>query len=201
MTVLALVLLLVAAGAGFLERDKILARLRPTATAPTFATYTPGPTPTVVPHFTQYADKPAGYVLNYPQNWTQSSINTPSAGLPDYADTFEQANPPVAFAVERAQIFDPLTDDGAIQAELTTAEKQGTTFTRTGSTVTVTIGGERWIREEYDGVTRGTKAHYAFLATHHLGHSYVIALVALPDDFAKEDSGPFATILATFRFT
>ena len=198
--VIVLALVVVAAGAGYLERGKILARLRPAATAPAFATYTPGPTPTVLPKFKQYASKNAAYVLNYPDTWTLSSINTPSGGLPDYADTFEQGNPPAAFAVERAQIFDPLSDHDAIQSELRAAEKQGFSFTRAGTTTTVSAGGEHWTREEYDALYKGNKLHYAFLATHHLGHSYVIALAALPDDFAKEDSGSFANILATFRF-
>ena len=41
----------------------------------------------------------------------------------------------------------------------------------------------------------------AVLSTHHHGRSYVIVLIALPSDFAKESAGTFPTILKSFRFS
>lgn len=198
-----LLLLVVAAlGAGFAKRDALFGRLghgSPTASA--FATYTPGPTPTVPPQYKQFASPKGQYILVYPQAWAVKSDSTPSGGLPDYVDTFSQATPAVVVAVEQAQIFNTLSDADAIAAEIRAAQQKGYSFTPSGTPTTVSVGGEQWQRQEYDSTTNGVKLHYAVLSTHHLSRSYVIVLVALPGDFAKENASTFPTILKSFRFS
>ncbi|MFI5273007.1 MAG: hypothetical protein ACHQ4H_08260, partial [Ktedonobacterales bacterium] len=199
---LVLVLAVLALGVGYLERGAIFARLGrgATTTTSTFAAYTPGPTPTVLPKYRQFVSRNARYVLNFPQSWNTTSVATPSDGLPDFADTFTQSTPPAMFFVERAQVFDPLSDSDTIAVEIQAAKHQGYSFTQTGAATTVIIGGEQWLRQEYDAVNHGSKVHYAFLATHHLGRGYAITLVALPADFTAEDTTSFAAISKTFRF-
>lgn len=198
-----LLLLVVAAlGAGFAKRDAILGRLGPgSPTASAFATYTPGPTPTAPAQYKQFVSPKGQYILAYPQAWTVKSDSTPSGGQPDYVDTFNQATPAVVVAVEQAQIFNTLSDADAIAAEIRAAQQKGYTFTPSGTPTTVNVGGEQWQRQEYDSTTNGVKLHYAVLSAHHLGRSYVIVLVALPGDFAKENASAFPTILKSFRFT
>lgn len=197
-----LLMLIAALGAGFAKRDAILSRLGhggPTPSA--FATYTPGPTPTVPPQYKQFVSPKGQYILAYPQAWTVTSDASPSGGLPDYVDTFNQATPAVVVAVEQAQIFNTLSDADAIAAEIRAAEQKGYTFTPSGSATTVSVGGEQWQRQEYESTANGVKLHYAILSTHHQGRSYVMVLVALPEDFAKESASTFPAILKSFRFT
>ncbi|HLJ80325.1 MAG TPA: hypothetical protein VKT52_02490, partial [Ktedonobacterales bacterium] len=208
---LALLLVVVLASGGFLARGKILALLHRgggdsgTSAPPVFATYTPGPTPTVLSNYKLYVNTNARYIIEYPSAWNIQNDNSTSAGY-DYADLFEQQNPMATVGVESAQAFTALSNTQIIQAEINGA-KQGAkptilTFTQVGSDVTVSVGGDSWTRQDYS-VTGSNSAtlHMAILATHHAGRAYAIVLAASAADFTKDDSGIFKTMLGTFRFT
>jgi zinc-ribbon domain len=197
---------LVLVAAGVVERHALSQLVhRLTAGSPTpppvFATYTPGPTPTVLPNYKQWANTHAGYVMNYPQQWIEKTDNSPSGGQSDYTDTFQQTSPFIEFAIEQAQVNGSQTDQAVIDAEVHAAEQKGTTFTLTpGSTQNVAVGGEQWLREEYDGTVSGVQFHFALLSTHHQGRSYVIAMLAQSASFTNLDKTVFQPVLRSFRF-
>jgi hypothetical protein len=204
--IMLVVIAFVLVGVGIVERHALSQLVhRFTSGSPTpphaFATYTPGPTPTVLPNYKQWANTSAGYVLNYPQQWAEKSDNSPSGGQPDYTDTFQQASPFVEFAIEQAQVNGSQTDQAVIDAEVHGAEQKGTTFTLTpGSTQTVSVGDEQWLREEYDGTVSGVQFHFALLSTHHHGRSYVIAMLAQSASFTNLDKTFFQPVLGSFHF-
>lgn len=211
-TLLALLLVVVLASGGFLARGKILALLHRggggnTSAPPVFATYTPGPTPTVRPNYKLYVNTNAKYIIEYPSAWNIQNDNSTSAGY-DYADLFEQQNPMATVGVESAQAFTALSNAQIIQAEINGA-KQGAkptvlTFTQIGSDVTVSVGGESWTRQDYSvtgGNSNSVTLHMAILATHHAGRAYAIVLYSAASSFVQNDSGVFKTMLGTFRFT
>ncbi len=168
--------------------------------APTFATYTPGPTPTVVAGFKQLASTPAAFVLNYPQDWSQSSQNDTSQGQPDYLDTFAQGGASVT--IERSPAFDSIADTDVIQAEVRGGQQAGLKFTETTSAAGLAaIGGEQWTRREYDVTSQNGKEHMAIFACHHNGHGFALVLRAPADSYAQVYSTSFKTVLSSFRFT
>ncbi len=171
----------------------------PTA-APTFATYTPGPTPTVVPSYKQYVSAQSNFVLNYPQDWSQSNANDTSQGQPDYLDTFAQGSGSVV--VERSPAFDTASDAQIIQGEVRGGQQAGLTFTETTSAAgTVAIGGEQWTRREYDVSSQGNKEHMAIFSCHHEGRGYAIVLRGPASSYPQLYSNTFKIMLSSFRFT
>jgi hypothetical protein len=167
---------------------------------PTFATYTPGPTPTVAAGFKQLASTPSAYVLNYPQDWSQSSQNDTSQGQPDYLDIFAQGGASVT--IERSPAFDPAADTDIIQGEVRGGQQAGLTFTETTSAAGLAaIGGEQWTRREYDVNGQNGKEHMAIFACHHNGHGLAIVLRAPAASYAQLYSTSFKTLLNSFRFT
>jgi hypothetical protein len=168
--------------------------------APVFATYTPGPTPTVVPGYTEYKSAQSQFVLNYPQAWSQSNTNDTSQGTPDYLDTFAQAG--ASLKVERSPAFDAATDLGIIQGEVQGGQNAGLTLTETRSAAGIAvIGGEQWTRREYDVSGQGGKEHLAIFSCHHEGHGYAIVLRSPAGSYAQVYSTTFKTMLGSFRFT
>jgi hypothetical protein len=169
-------------------------------TAPAFATYTPGPTPTPVAGFKDYKSTQSQFVLNYPQAWSQSSANDTSQGQPDYLDTF--AGSSASMVIERTPGFDPVTDLDIINGEVRGGQQAGLSFSETTAAAGVfAIGGEQWTRREYDVTGKNGKEHMAIFACHHLGHGYAIVLRGPADQYAQLYSTSFRTMLATFRFT
>lgn len=190
---------------GVSERTAILSKLpgAPQAHSSTFATYTPGPTPTTVPVYKQFSSNQAMYILNYPGQWTEQSSNQPNTGY-DYVDTFTQQSPYSAVIVEQAAAFAGISDANIITAEVNGGKQSGRTFTGTSAAAsTVSAGGEQWTRREYDvtDTKTATTLHMAVLSCHHAGRGYAVVLVAAPDAFANDDSTVFKTILGSFRFT
>lgn len=187
---------------GVSQRAAILSRLpgaTHTNTHP-FATYTPGPTPTVVPHYKQFSSDSALYVVNYPEQWAEQTSNQPNTGY-DYVDTFTGQNPYAAFIVEQAAAFANISDADIVTAEVNGGKQAGRTFTETqAASGTVNAGGEQWTRREFDVSDGNTKLHMAILTCHHSGRGYAIVLVATPDTFAKDDTAVFQTVLNSFRF-
>ena len=193
-------------GGGYLGRSKILALLHrggaTTTTAPGFATYTPGPTPTALANYNLYVSTRSLYAVQYPAAWNIQNKNYNSSSGYDYVDTFQQVDPPAEVGIESAQAFNTVSDTAIIDGEVIGAKQGGMSLTQIGSDVTVTIGGERWTRRDYAGKTsNGVSLHMAILAGHHAGRAYAIVLTAATADFVKEDAGVFKTILSTFRFT
>lgn len=187
---------------GISQRTAILSRLpgaTHTNTHP-FATYTPGPTPTVVPHYKEFSSDSALYVVNYPAQWAEQTSNQPNTGY-DYVDTFTGQNPYAAVIVEQAAAFANISDADIVTAEVNGGKQAGRTFTETqAASGTVNAGGEQWTRREFDVSDGNTKLHMAILTCHHEGRGYAIVLVATPDSFAKDDSTVFHTVLNSFRF-
>ncbi|HLY32511.1 MAG TPA: hypothetical protein VKQ36_15915, partial [Ktedonobacterales bacterium] len=94
-------------------------------------------------------------------------------------------------------------DAQVIQGEVNDEERVGAQFSLIASdTRTQHIGGEAWLRQEYDVTLTKTHTHLhmAILATHHLGRGYVIILTDDASTFASDDSSTFEPMLTSFRF-
>lgn len=171
-----------------------------TATPPPFATYTPGPTPTNLPNYKLFTSTGSGYAMDYPSPWgTSTSFD---AKTNDTVNQFVQPNSATLVNVERSVSFDSATDADVLLAEVQGAQSQGTTVTEiTGAATSEGVGGEVWQRHEYQATTKsGTKLHIAILVCHHLGKSYVIALISADTSFTNDDTTIFEPMLRSFRF-
>jgi hypothetical protein len=140
--------------------------------------------------------------MDYPATWGTATVAGSGGAQSDSVDQFTQPGAPMGMNVERAQSFAAATDTQVIQAEVTSAQAQGTTFTEiTGAATTEGIGGEVWQRHEYQATTKsGTKLHLAVLACHHLGNGYVIVLISSDTGFTNDDTTIFEPMLRSFRF-
>ncbi len=166
---------------------------------PTFATYTPGPTPTDLPNYKLFTNTANGFAMDYPTSWAASTVTAPQN---DTIYKFTQSNTLTVVIVERSPNFDSATNAQLIQAEIQGAQSQGMTLTQiTSATTTEGAGGEIWQRQEYQATTKnGAKLHIAVLACHHLGKGYVIALISADTGFATNDTTAFEPMLRSFRF-
>jgi hypothetical protein len=165
-----------------------------------YPTATSGPTPTVLPQFKDYASGHAQYAINYPQSWQETSSTESSNGF-DYLDTYQQASPYAVVRVERASNFDAASDADIIKGEVAGGEQSHMTFTETPGTSTSTkVGGQTWMRKEYD-VTAGAKnLHMVILACHHNGKGYALVLATGTQDYDSVTKADFQPMLQTFRF-
>jgi len=193
----------------------------PTASAPTvapFATYTPGPTPTALANDKVNVSAPLHYIIDYPSSWQLSTNATTTSGQYDNLDTYTQPSTNTRITVETAGAFASYTPAQIIQGEINAATQQGATFNPiTSATRSQGVGGEVWQRQEYTVTVKVTPAatatatatatpttahlRMAILATHHLGHGYVIILASDDTAFAKADTTYFEPTLTTFRFS
>ena len=166
---------------------------------PTFATYTPGPTPTDIPNYKLFTSEVNGYAMDYPASWGTSTL---SGANNDTVNQFSRPNTSTEVNVEHSSAFDSATDAQILQVEIQDAQSQGMTLTEiTGAATTEGIGGEIWQRHEYSVTTKsGTKLHIAILTCHHLGKGYVIALISSDTGFATDDTTTFEPMLRSFRF-
>ena len=199
---LAVFLALLLVGSGVLMAPKLLSKSSPTtSTLPSsFATYTPGATPTPAANYTLFTSKRSAYILTYPQDWSASEQPSSSG---DNLDVFAGIGGMPMLRVEQATGFAGASDEDVINGEVASAKKIDSTAVYTenlSAATTVAIGGEQWMRREFDVTSAGVKYHMAIMSCHHNGKGYVIVLVTAPADFAKENSGPFKTMLASFRF-
>lgn len=170
-------------------------------TQPPFATYTPGPTPTPPPNYVEYVSKHLQFAIDYPKGWSTGESSA-DAGKTDWVDTFRQPSPQAEILVERSTGFDTIGNDEMIHAEVLAGQSDGSTFTETTTApVHALIGGEQWLRRDFDVTAKaGAKVHMGILSCHHQGHGYVIVLTSLPQNFAHDDQTTFQTTLGTFRF-
>lgn len=165
---------------------------------PTFATYTPGPTPTLAPNTKLFSNKEAGFAIGYPSAWATS---TASGANDDISYQFVAPGSSRIALVERAPAFDSASNDQLVQAEVTSAQGQGITMTEiTSAATTEGVGGEVWIRREFQATKNGVKLHIAVLACHHLGKGFVIALISSDAGFAADDTATYEPMLRSFRF-
>lgn len=170
-------------------------------TQPPFATYTPGPTPTPPPKYVEYVNQHLQIAIDYPKEWSKSESSA-DAGKTDFVVTFTQPTPQAALLVEQSSGFDSIGNDEMIHDEVLAGQGDGSTFTETTTTPAhALIGGEQWVRRDFDVTTKtGSKLHMGILSCHHLGHGYVTVLVSLPQNFVHDDQTTFQSILITLRF-
>ena len=195
-----------------------------------FATYTPGATPTVDANFKAFTSDRSHYALVYPQAWNATSDQRTTASQYDYIDTFALQNAPSRLVVEQAGAFTGYTDQQLIADEVSNAQQNGVTFTKTdaqaqgtqtpaatsssktptsqtpttqgsGSTQTQKVGGATWARQDYSVNVNGNPVHMVILACHHSGRGYVIVLVSTAAEFGNDDQAIFEPMLASFMFT
>ncbi len=166
---------------------------------PTFATYTPGPTPTNMPNYKLFTSAANGYEMDYPSSWGTTTVTGVQS---DSVNQFAQPSANTGVNVERSAAFDSATDTQLLQAEVQGAQAQGMKITEiTGAATTEGVGGEVWQRHEYSATTKtGAKLHIAVLASHHLGKGFVIALISSDTSFATDDTTTFEPMLRSFRF-
>ena len=168
---------------------------------PTFATYTPGPTPTNMPNYKLFTSVANGYAMEYPSSWGTTTV-TGTGAQNDSVNQFAQPGASTGVNVERSTPFDAATDAQVLQAEVQTAQSSGTKITEiTAAATTEGVGGEVWQRHEYSATTKaGAKLHIAILVCHHLGKGFVIALLSSDTGFASDDTTTFEPMLRSFRF-
>jgi hypothetical protein len=166
---------------------------------PTFATYTPGPTPTNLASYKLFSSANGGFAIEYPSSW---GTTTTTAAHNDTVNQFTQPNSPNVVIVERPAILDSATDAQVIQAEVNGATKNGLSLTEiTGLATTEGAGGEVWQRHEYTVTNKsGAKLHLALLVCHHLGKAYAVVLIGSDTGFSTNDTATFEPMLRTFRF-
>ncbi len=169
-------------------------------TAQPFATYTPGPTPTVLPNYKLFTGQQEGYLVNYPSNWTVRSDDKPGSGH-DHIDTFQSTTTASVYSVEQASTFDNFSDEDILNGEVRGAEQNGATFTLApGTAASQVVGGENWLRREYAVSYQGKALHMVILVCHHHGKGYVIVVSTLDKDYASEAQKYFTPMLQSFRF-
>lgn len=168
-----------------------------TSTPPPFATYTPGPTPTLLPNYKLFSSAAGGFILDYPTTWATSTASYPHSIV---VYQFTKPNSETAINVERNPTGDSVTNAALLQVEVQTA--QDMTLTEITSAATSEgIGGEIWDRHEYQATLKGgAKLHLAVLVCHHLGKAYVIVLFGSDTGFAAEDAATLEPMLRSFRF-
>ena len=172
-----------------------------------FATYTPGPTPTVIPHFKYYQSAASGYIVSVPDTWNVQTESKTSQGQADHIESFAptgSASP--LFSVEQAAAASGYSNSQLIATEVSAAQVSGVAYgityiEVTSAATTQTIGGEQWQRREYAVKGGGTAARVAVLACHHSGRGYVIVLYSADADFAHNDQIAFTPTLQSFRFS
>jgi hypothetical protein len=165
-----------------------------------FATYTPGPTPTVVPHYKLFTGQQSGYLLNYPEQWTVRS-NDKTGSDHDHIDTFQSTTASSVLSVERSDDFNAYSDSDILDGEVRAAQQNGATFTAAAGTATSqVIGGEHWLRREYVVSFGGKSLHMVILVCHHRGRGYVIVVSTLDKNYSAEAQKYFAPMLQSFRF-
>lgn len=177
---------------------------RPTVVVPdsSFATYTPGATPSPAANFKEFPSARAKYVLSYPSAWAVSSNDAKLQQQYDYTDVFNPPNSPSHVSIEQAEVFSYYTDQKIIQGEVAGAQQSGFTFTEVPTAqATQTVGGAVWQRREYDITANGQPLHMAILATHHGGKGYVVVLVSSAAEFGNDAQAVFDPMLASFRFS
>ena len=96
-----------------------------------FATYTPGATPTVDSNFKAFTSDRSHYAIVYPQAWNATSDQRTTASQYDYIDTFALQDAPSRLVVEQAGAFTGYTDQQLIADEVSNAQQNGVTFTKT----------------------------------------------------------------------
>lgn len=171
-----------------------------TSTPPPFATYTPGPTPTVLANYKLFTGQQAGYLVNYPTTWTVRSDDKAGSG-PDHIDTFQSTTTSSVYSVEQSSAFNSYNNQDILNGEVHGAEQNGATFTAAPGTATSqTIGGEQWLRSEYVVSYQGKALHMVILVCHHHGKGYVIVVSTLDKDYPSEAQKYFVPMLNTFRF-
>lgn len=168
---------------------------------PPFATYTPGPTPTAPPQYARYVNQHIQFAIDYPKVWSVGEASADS-GKTDNVVTFKRPTPQAVLIVEQSSGFDGISNDEMIHDETLAGQNDGSTFTEITTTPAhALIGGEQWLRRDFNVVTKaGTTLHMGILSCHHQGHGFVIVLVSLPQNFANDDQTTFQSILTTFRF-
>jgi len=172
-------------------------------TTSAFATYTPGPTPTVLPNDKQFSSTQSQYMLNYPASWGVQNNSNPTGGQYDNYDTFAPTNKIPTIGVEQAGQFGAWSDQQIIQSEVNSvkATAKTVTVTQIGVSVTQSIGGESWQRAEYTVVNGGTTLHMSLLACRHNGKGYAIVLLDTANNFRADDQTVFEPTLKSFRFS
>lgn len=195
-----------------------------------FATYTPGATPTVDVNFKVFTSARSHYAVIYPQAWNATSDQRTTQSQYDYIDTFALQNAPSRMVVEQAGAFIGYTDQQLIADEVSNAQQNGVTFTKTdtqpqgtpspaataasktptsktpttqggGSAQTQKVGGATWTRQDYSVDVNGNPVHMEILACHHSGRGYVIVVVSTAAEFGNDDQAVFEPMLASFKFT
>jgi hypothetical protein len=165
-----------------------------------FATYTAGPTPTVLASYKLFTGQQAGYLLNYPTTWTVHSDDKTGRG-PDHIDTFQSTTSASVYSVEQSSTFNGYSDSDILNGEVHSAEQNGATFTAApGTAVSQTIGGENWLRREYVVSYQGKALHMVILVCHHHGKGYVIVVSTLDKDYPSESQKYFVPMMQSFRF-
>lgn len=196
--VLLLVLALIAGGAYFAwpTLGHQLARF----TGSTATATPPLPTPTVPAGYKQFTSSAAHYALNYPQQWN-SMPNVASQDPTDHVDQFQQPNTTTQVIVEQAQGFGPLSNADIIHAELVGGQRTGYAFSEiTSAAGTQTLGGEQFMRREYNVSVKSVKLHMVVLGGHHAGRGYAIILVSDTTSYTHNQP-TFQTLLGSFHFT
>ncbi len=200
--VLAIALVMFAPGLRGTLSNRIPILKSQTTGAPAFATYTPGPTPTVLPNYKQYADATTGYILNFPQDWTNRADMRTSGGQPDASELFQSADGFSTFGVEQAAAFATASDDTIVRAEITPLSADGNTVTElTPVPAPRTIGGEIWQHHEYKVTVKGVDEHVTVFACHHAGKPFAIVMISTTQQYANTDTAAFEPMLSTFRFS
>ena len=173
----------------------------------TFATYTPGPTPTVLANDKQFSSAQSQYILNYPASWKVANNSNAAGGQYDNYDSFAPTSDIPSIGVEQAGQFSASSDQQIIQSEVdsvkaaATQNHQTETITQIGSDVPQTVGGETWQRAEYTIVSGSVTLHMSLLACHHNGKGYAIVLLDTANNFQADDQNIFAPTLKSFRFS
>ncbi|MEO7003411.1 MAG: zinc ribbon domain-containing protein [Ktedonobacterales bacterium] len=174
----------------------------PGTSAP-FATYTAGPTPTVLPNDKQFSSTQSQYILNYPTGWKAANQSNVNGGQYDNYDTFSQTNGVATIGVEQAGEFASSSDQQIIQSEVDSvkAALKTVTVTQIGGLVSQNVGGETWQRAEYTVVNGNATWHMSLLACHHNGKGYAIVLLDTASNFHADDQTIFEPTLKSFRFS
>lgn len=165
-----------------------------------FATYTPGPAPTVLANYKLFTGQQSGYFLNYPSTWTVLSDDKTGGGT-DHIDRFQSTTSASLYSVEQSSTFNSYANEDILNGEVHAAEQSGATFTASpGTAASQNIGGENWLRREYVVSYQGKALHMVILVCHHHGKGYVIVVSTLDKDYPSEAQKYFVPMLQSFRF-
>jgi hypothetical protein len=197
-----LLVVIVAAVIGVVELPgKLISKPTVTIADSPFATFTPGPTPTIVANFKAFQSDRSKYSIIYPEVWNATSSERTTQGQYDYIDTFALQESPSRLLVEQAGAFSAYTDQQIVQDEVSNATQNGVTFTKADSPApTQKVGGATWTRADYSVNANGNPVHMTLLACHHSGRGYVIVLVSAAGEFSNDDQAIFEPMLGEFIF-